>query len=255
VITAILEKLGFTQKEAEIYLALLQYGSMTPADLSKQTGIRRPTVYSVSKELIKKGMVTEDLGGVSRKLLAKPPQDLAILTNREERALAQKKALVGQAVQELRAIAQNAQYEVPKIVFIPQDQLEAYLYKRADTWNESIREADGIWWGFQNHTFVESYHDFLDWYWRESDHRGVEIHLLSNESDIEKTTDLRQYKDRQIRFWNPGKAFSATLWVCGDFLIMITTDTPFYLVEIHDRVLAENMRSMFHGLWNLTQKA
>lgn len=28
-------------------------------------------------------------------------------------------------------------------------------------------EKDSTWWGFQDHTFVEHYEKWIDWYWQE----------------------------------------------------------------------------------------
>ena len=55
---------------------------------------------------------------------------------------------------------------------------------------------------------------------------------------------------RQIRFWEGDSDFTGTLWMVGDYIIMIqTVERPFYLVEIHDAVLAHNMREVFKKLW------
>ncbi len=65
----ILKEFDFSQKETGLYLAILQQGKVTPTDLAKITGINRTTVYSVAKELIKKGVVAEDLCGKNKNLI------------------------------------------------------------------------------------------------------------------------------------------------------------------------------------------
>ncbi len=54
-----LQELGLSDKEAAIYLALLQYESATVIQLSAKTKIKRPTVYVVLETLSKKGLVAE----------------------------------------------------------------------------------------------------------------------------------------------------------------------------------------------------
>jgi sugar-specific transcriptional regulator TrmB len=49
--------LGLTQKEAAVYLALLQTKKGTALTVAKQANIKRPTVYLVLNSLIKKGLV------------------------------------------------------------------------------------------------------------------------------------------------------------------------------------------------------
>lgn len=243
-----LGKLGFSDKESVVYLALLQHGKMTPAEIAKLTRISRPTVYSVSKELVKKGVVIEDLGGSSRSLIAKQPEDLAILINREQKALDTKKSIAQSAIGELKKIAQSSKYSIPKIVFIPEEEIESYLYKQTSAWNTSIKETKTAYWGFQDPSLVEHYQEWIDWYWQQAN--PPVLNLLSNESNIEETMKTKGYVNRHIRFWSGAASFTATTWVMGNYIAMINTKHhPFSLIEIHDAMMAENLRQLFSGIW------
>lgn len=243
-----LEKLGFSDKESEVYLALLQHGAMTPAEIAKLTRISRPTVYSVSKELVKKGVILEDLGGSSRSLIAKQPDDLTILINREQKALDTKRATVNQAIGELKKIAQSSKYSIPKIVFIPEEEIESYLYKQTATWNASLQETKTAYWGFQDPSLVKHYQEWIDWYWQQAN--PPILQLLSNESNIEEAMKTKGYTNRRIRFWSGASTFSATTWVMGNYITMINTKQhPFSLIEIHDAMMAKNLRDLFSGIW------
>lgn len=53
----------------------------------------------------------------------------------------------------------------------------------------------------------------------------------------------------EIRYWKEANQFTATVWVGGDYLVMVSTrEEPHYLVEIHDATLAQNMREVFKGI-------
>ena len=60
----------------------------------------------------------------------------------------------------------------------------------------------------------------------------------------------KNYKDRsEVRYIKDEK-LSATNVVIGDYILMIiTSKRPHYLIEIHDSVMAHNMRQMFKNLW------
>lgn len=244
----ILQKLDFNEKEIDLYLAILQRGKITPADLAKITGINRTTVYSVTKELVKKGVVAEDLGSEIMYLVALPPQDLNLVIKKEEKKLAEKKDLVAKAMSELNSFAKNTKYAVPKIVYIAEEDLENYLYKQSSVWNESLMKYDGCWWGFQDASFVQYYEKWIDWYWQDGSPKAMQLKLLSNTSA--ETAKKKKYPNRQIKIWQDGKDFTATVWINGDYVIMIVTgQSPRYLVEIHDSVLAHNMREFYKGVW------
>ena len=84
-----LRQLGFNEKEIRVYLAVLQHGHMTPADIAKLTRINRTTVYSIAKELVKRSVLTEDLGGANRRLIARPPKEFEQLIKKEEENVAE----------------------------------------------------------------------------------------------------------------------------------------------------------------------
>lgn len=60
----------------------------------------------------------------------------------------------------------------------------------------------------------------------------------------------RGYKRRNIKFWKNAGAFTATTWVMGDYVAMVVTNQhPHYLVEIHDKMFAQNFCILFKGIW------
>lgn len=251
-IQELLKQLGFSEKEIAIYIAVLQKGKVSPSDVAKTTGINRTTVYSVAKDLIKRGVISEDLGiDSTRYLVALPLNDLK---QEEERKIENKKKTLNQAIEELSILSKDAKYTVPKIVFIDGKNLEKYLYKQSKTWSKSIMKRDGIWWGFQDVSYVEHYEKIIDWYWKEVAPPELSLKLLTNKSPLEQEMAKKQYPQRKIKFWSNTKQFTASTWVCGDYVVMIiTSQKPHYLVEIYDATLAHNMRETFKGLWKMVK--
>lgn len=248
-INDLLKQLGFGDKEILVYLTLLQHGRLTPASLAKIVNINRSTVYSIAKELATKGVIAEDLGNKTLYLIAKPPHELEVLAQKEEKQLQEKRAIIKNAVEELQAITKSTQYTVPKIVFIAEDELENHLYKQTPIWDESVLKYDGLWWGFQDHTFVQNYEKWIDWYWEKGGKPEAALKLISNE--VAEQIKKKKFERRQIRFWKESHNFTATTWILGDYVVMIVTNQkPHYLVEIHDAALAHNQREVFKGIWN-----
>lgn len=245
-----LKNLGLTDKEITVYLEVLKHGRVGATQVSQTTKINRTTVYSVAKELIKKGFILEDLAGKTSSLVAVPPQDLKFLVQKEEKQLEQKKESIAKMIGELENLSKNSKYAIPKIAFIQEEDLMDYLYKRSDEWHSSIMKHDGILWGFQDHSFAEHYEKWIDWEWRIGGPRDLRLRLFSNDSSIEEKNKGKEYSNRRIiRYWNK-TPFSASVWVHGDYLIMVyTQNRPHYLVEIYDALLAENMREFFKGVW------
>lgn len=52
-----LQKIGLNEKEAKVYLALLELGRASVLRISKKAGLKRPTVYLILDSLIEKGLI------------------------------------------------------------------------------------------------------------------------------------------------------------------------------------------------------
>lgn len=255
-IQEILKKIGFNDKEIEIYLEALRLGRSTPTRISKNTGINRTTVYSVAKSLLRKGVLTEDIGQKYIYLVALPPEQLSSLLEKKKRAIKEEEGLINQAIDELAKLPTNDQYSIPKIRFVEESDLEDYLYRKTDDWNLSCTKFNSTWWGFQDHTFVDHYKKWIDDYWNKiPSSRNISLKMFSNPSETEKMMVEKNIVSREINFWGTGKNFTSSFWIIGDYIVMIyTQNRPFYLIEIYNPVMAHNLREVFKNLWEEIKK-
>jgi len=58
-IEKVLELNGFTQKEAQIYIAVLEAGEATVGSVAAKTRLKRSTVYTIIEDLIHRGVLSE----------------------------------------------------------------------------------------------------------------------------------------------------------------------------------------------------
>ncbi len=248
-LTKPLETLGFTESETSVFLKLSKTGKATAADLARSAKMNRTTVYSILKQLIAKGLVVEDLGTQKRLFHIAPTENIKLLMRDEADQLKKKEEAANSVIDELAKIAETADYVIPKIQFVTEDRIEHFMYQRADEWDASILKGDFGYWGFQEQLFVEKHNKWIDWYWNRVDKR-IDLKLISNSSTAEQEMAAKKYKNRNIAFWKDTIQFSATLWIMGDYIVSIVlTEQPNYLVEIHDAVLAQNLREVFKGIW------
>ncbi len=246
-----LQELGFTDKEIAVYLCIQENGKLSAADVSRVSKINRTTVYSVSKELIKKGIIQEDLGGTTTYYTATPPEELRTLYKSQEQELEQKKTAIEQAILELQALPKSKQYSVPKIRFIDEPQLKDFLFKQLPIWIESAKNInEKNWWGFQDASILQEYKDWVEHHW-EIFPEDFGTRLITNNKPSEKEiADAVKNKNRQVKYWDKSVDFTATHAVLGDYVLFIVTNQhPHYLVETHDAVMAKNLREMFKGFW------
>ncbi len=245
-----LAQLGFGEKEIAVYLCVVERGKLSAAAVSRITRINRTTVYSVAKELIKKGVIEEDLGGSNRYYTALPIEELRELYKKEEQELKNKKLVIEDTITALQSLPKSKQYSVPKIRFIDEIHLEDFFFKQLPVWIESAKKSDLNWWGFQDPSFLDEYPDWIEYHWKIFP-ENMGTRLITNKKPSEEELSRKHSSDRrQIKYWDKSKEFTATHTVIGDYvLFVVTSQHPHYLVETHDAVMAENLRQMFKGMW------
>ena len=79
-----LQEIGLNEKEAAVYLALLQYDYASVIDLSKKTKINRSTTYTVLESLAKKGLFSETTIGKKVRYQAESPERLETFVERQK---------------------------------------------------------------------------------------------------------------------------------------------------------------------------
>lgn len=251
-ISSLLMKFGLSEKEIAIFTTLVQRGKGTATELSRISNINRTTIYSVTKELIDKGFIYEDQTTTPSTFIPLPPQDLKTLIAREEVQLQHRKNIVDKLIPELFSISKNTIYSPPKIQFKSEDDFEEYLYQQTPIWTESIIRTDNIWWGFQDTSFVQFYDKYIDWHWEQPNTAKMGLKIITTGLEVEKQVKAKERwpSRREIKIWPKAIDFTATTWVLGDYTVMAFTDSkPHYMIEIYDKAIAQNHRTLFQGIW------
>lgn len=104
---AIFGRLGLNEKETGFYLAVLELGQTTIAEVSKKTSIPRATCYLLLESLKQRGLVIESPIGRKRTILALEPNNLHGLFEREQKSLTQAKERLGALLPELLLISNH----------------------------------------------------------------------------------------------------------------------------------------------------
>uniref|UniRef100_A0A7C4R2T7 Transcription regulator TrmB N-terminal domain-containing protein n=1 Tax=candidate division CPR3 bacterium TaxID=2268181 RepID=A0A7C4R2T7_UNCC3 len=81
-----LKELGFDEKEAMVYIALLELGPSPVAMIAKKTGIKRTGIYYDLENLREKGYISETVENKKKKYIAEEPERIKkIFQQRVER--------------------------------------------------------------------------------------------------------------------------------------------------------------------------
>lgn len=121
-----LKDLGLNEKQAEIYLALVEIGKGTAYAIAKQAKVKRPNTYVILEELRKKGLVLKIPHDKNTVFMAKDPGELFV--EQEEKIRSAKRILP-----ELLARASKKNSKAITYLFEGLDGVEKALkYKESD---------------------------------------------------------------------------------------------------------------------------
>ena len=97
----LLMEIGLTEKEAEVYLTLLEIGSSPVNRIHEKTGIQRRNIYDLLNNLIKKGIVTCITENKKTYFQAKNPEKLLGYIEEQKQRLDQKKEKLAGGMEQL----------------------------------------------------------------------------------------------------------------------------------------------------------
>lgn len=86
-LTSLLQKIGLSEKDAEVYLACLELGTQPASVIARKAGLKRPTTYLILEALLKKGLVSEYTGSNVKYFTAVSPEYLLNYVEKQRREL------------------------------------------------------------------------------------------------------------------------------------------------------------------------
>jgi len=247
----LLVPLDLNESEVAVYTAVLEAGALTPVALAKVAGVKRTTAYSIARGLVEKGLLIEDATRRPRVFTPATPEHVEALIEGEKELFKKREASLRSLANEIGKISAQKSYPVPTVRFIEEDKIGAFLRQQTPEWDRSMLEIEPNWWGFNDHTLHDYHGDWLDWYWKRVPD-GVGVRLLTNRAPKEVEAGKKYGERRQVKYFGEVTNFLSSFWITGDYVIMLNTRThPFYLVEIHDKLMAHDQREVFKNLWPL----
>lgn len=234
-----LKNLGLSEKEAQVYLALLQLGPATPYQVSKKSGLKRPTAYVIAEELCEKGLLIHVPGEEKRRYIARTPD--AFIEEREVKLQAVKKILP-----ELRSFQKGTTEKASILYFDGAEGVrQAYQYKQKELHGQEIVGF------FGNPDIVSPDIDKIAFEFNEYRQRH-NIHMRVLGSDVQGLKKYAPYIQNTLMTAKmlPPDIYSspASIESCGSFVRIILFDSTQALI-IDSSHTARAIGQIFELVW------
>jgi sugar-specific transcriptional regulator TrmB len=231
----LLEHLGLTRIEANIYLALLKDGAQPAGSITKNTGIHRRTVYDAIARLIEKGLVSYIRANTTKIYQATHPERLMELLKEQEEQLSAQ-------MPELESLydVQPSRHET--VFFRGRKGLKSLLDDQLKTKKCTILILGA------NASAVEQFKFYFPHFDRERVRKDIDIRLIFDQRIAGKKY-VSKIPLSQARMLSLSKPEDVVTFIYGDTIsIIYFSEKPFGIL-IREQAIAQQYRSYFELLW------
>lgn len=234
-----LQGIGLNEKEAKVYVALLQLGRGTAYSVAKHSGLKKPTTYVILEQLIKKGAVNKISKENILRYIAVNPDELFS-------AVEVKMNNAKQVLPELKALSKGKEYKVTTTYYEGIDGIEEMYKKILKTMRN--KEVVGFYAGAKNNS-PEMMKLWDDWTNKRTE-RNINVRAITTEDTktVEwirgKTSNLLNFK----LISNEEYDSSVSIEVYDNFIQIISSR---YLqgILIDNPDISNTMRQIFEIVW------
>lgn len=236
-------KLGLADKQAKIYVTLLELGASRVIDVSRKAEINRSTTYVILEELAKLGLVSVSEEKSTRQYLAQPPERLVQLLEERIKIASESADMARQTLPELKSIFKGVGIK-PRVSFYEGREGLISVYEDTLTSTETIRAYASI----ENmHLALGNY--FPAYYQRRAG-KGINIrsvHPDTPEARERVTHDKEEARDSAL-VPHEEYDFSPEINIYDNKIAFMSLREKFGLI-IESEELASAMKKVFELSW------
>jgi len=235
-IAKVLESIGLSKNETEIYLDLLINGKSSANDISKRTSIHRTNVYDILENLSRKGIADKIIENDKNFFYPAPPKDLLDslkqTQNVFEKILPELESMQTQKVEERKVSVSEGLTSVKNIILsLLINKSPIYVYGMP-------KEVMGI-----LGSFIDDFH-------KERISQGIIFKGIYNQSAMKTIKDLNCMTLTEARYFPSTYDSKISTTICGNKVILQFWELPTSAVVIENESIAKTYKNFFDILWN-----
>lgn len=239
-----LKKIGLSENEARVYLALLELGSSTAQQIAQKAGLKRPTTYVQMESLMKRGLVTSFEKNIKTLFRAEDPEHLNQVLEKEKEEQKEKWEALEKILPNLGNLFLSAS-ERPRVRFFEGIEglktIQDEILKTKEKLIKAVTNTDDVLKLFPQHTKN---------YIPKRVQKGIRSKIIytSLEGDFLKKTDKEML--RESKFIEPSKMpFSGDILTYGKHVVIsVVSKRPFGII-IESEDIANSFGAIFDLLW------
>ena len=246
-----LRKIGLTESEIKVYLALIRLGTSQKGGLIKESKIAPSKIYEIVDKLIDKGLCSTIVKNGVKHFMGAPPVRIRNYLYKKQEEILQEEKELEKALPKLQSYYDNIPESVKVEVFMGWRGMET-VYVTLLEMAKKNEEVHII--GAGTGKEEKKLELFYTKYGREAFKKGLKIKIIFNESArkyIEKIEkNLKKTYNKRFLFDYTPTEISIFRNMTA---IILRRDEPLAIL-IKDRETADSFRKYFEELWNISKR-
>jgi sugar-specific transcriptional regulator TrmB len=252
----LLTRFGLTESEIRVYLASLPYGSVSANQLTKETKLKRPTVYHALLRLGQRGLVSKKISGNRTLFNVTPPEQLKGLLAQQIAQLEEQKSSLDELIGALNKSRIGARMQPVQVSQFEGTEgiklvVEDALYCRSGRWDIIAPRKN---------FFSESDKEYARYYLATRKRRGILARTLweresGSAAKSQRALTADEVTRRQPRYLPQvmnGK-FKSVIIIYDNKVAIISSYKSLFAILIESDEVNATTKAMFEGLWALSQ--
>ena len=236
----VLEKIGLNEKEASVYLALLELGTAAVHPIATKAGIKRPTTYLILDELQAKGLVSVVPRAKKVLYTAEAPEKLV-------NDLYKKQELVKRFMPNMMALY-NAKVDKPQVLLFEGKDAVRGVY-------DKILNAKDVAWFSTIKDIISVYPDFpkkLNEY-AMSGKVNVRELLTKSKEDIEYAKSMKHGQNFKQHFATGAGEFFTDNCLYDGNVVFFSFQPMISAIQITSQGIYKSLKSLYEFAWSASE--
>lgn len=240
-------RLGFSDKEAAVYVALLRLGNACAPEIAEAAGLSRPTTHDTLEHLGRAGLATAYVEQEQRKFSAEPPERLLNVLHMQRREVSLREDIASRLLPRLVAVS-TSNTAKPKIRYIEGIDGLRNMQREYECVEGDIIQLVGYdaYHAVEDRSMTSAHHDALN---REGRNR---IRSLFVTEKAVPTSGPANVEYRRISPSVINVQGEVTVW--QDRVILFSYANGIIAIEIASKTIADTVRGILELAWFAAEK-
>lgn len=244
----LLQEIGLTRSEVNVYLALLELGSSTTGPIVDKSGASSSKIYEILERLIKKGLVNYVHEGNTKHYEAANPERIVDYLEEKEKQISKQKQEVSSILPELKLKQTLSKHKSDAAIYRGMKGLETVFYETTDT----LKKGDTIYVSGVPKRSEAVNRFFIKWNkYREK--KGIWSHIIFDESARDDPQTFPENSPNTLMKFFPAEVETpAAINIFNDRVVIFPSETERepLLIVIKDQDVVKSFRAQFDIQWN-----